>query len=62
MQMLLFDNEGYRKAISERWIVFDNHVKCAKHNTLFLQENKEDEPCWGCYDEFNIEVTHARTT
>ena len=53
--------EGLEQARKERWEQLEPHsFHCKKHNTYFdpdgyLENDYEDaEPCWACYNEFEI--------
>jgi len=57
-----FDHEGFKKAREERWepAIGPGTVHCKKHNVTFkfIPEegvlDAEIEPCWECYNEFEI--------
>lgn len=65
-----FDEKGFEQACKERWepSLGTGMMRCKKHNTLFKfipDETRLDphvEPCWQCYNEFEIDVTKRTTT
>lgn len=58
-----FDWDNFDKAKAERWEKTKTGLyHCTMHNTYFdpigsyTDAYMDAEPCWSCYDEFNIKI------
>jgi hypothetical protein len=57
------DWENFNRACTQRWEEISEHYwHCKLHNTYFDPAGHEEykyqdaEPCWACYDEFQIRL------